>query len=468
MKETWINNRIINYSLILLGVFAGLIAVYKAATLSFTHDESGTFLYLNQLSPWQILIHESAWQSANNHILNTVLYKISIHLFGHSDFILRLPNVLAYWGCLLTASWVINNKLSKPVSKIVLFLILFFNPYILDFYSLCRGYGLSMFFHFSFLICIWRFKDKQNVLLLYLAFALLSLASLSLLTNLILFPIYTIGLWLGFKSQKISIKVRNNLILAPLIFGLITLVLVLKPLLYLIGKNELKFGVASIWDSLKSFTTQTFYYIPKQDFMWVHDVLTIILLIAITTVLYFSLKDRKNAFLSLSFILLIIALYILYLGFDIRFPSERKTTIYIPILALIFSNHLDRLNINQLRQKLYGVVAFCACILLLFSNKLDRTIEWKYDRKTKDYMLLTQETASEKSIVLLAEWWFTPTAEYYVKTLELKNIVLLPYKKSFDLNDNPNMVIAHTSIMLQRDKYHLIESDEELGLFVKK
>ncbi|MGB0402975.1 MAG: hypothetical protein ACPGEG_02690 [Salibacteraceae bacterium] len=465
MNKYWISHKIEFSILIVLGIVAGLIVVYKAATLSFTHDESGTYLYLNQLSIWQVFTHEDAWKSANNHILNTILYKFSIHLFGHSDFTMRLPNVLAYLGSLLAALWVINNKLSKSSSRFVLFTILFFNPYILDFYSLSRGYGLSMFFHFSFLVCIWHFKEKQNFKSLYLAYAMLSLASLSLLTNLVLFPIYTLVLWITFKAN--SGNFRKKLILIPLVFGISTLAVVVRPLLYLIGKDELKFGVASIWDSLKSLIIRTFHYIPEQEFMWIHDILTVILLIGISWVLYFSLIKKMNNYFALSFLILVITLHILYFGFDIRFPNERKTTIYVPILALLFSTYIEESNFIKLRHRFYNIAIIFASLIPIFSNQLDRSIEWAYDRKTKDYMRKIQEAASNQRIVVLTEWWFTPTAEYYLKTLELKNIHILPYNKNFNLSSQNDMVISHKSLVSDGE-YVLVDSDEELGLFSKK
>lgn len=458
----------VNRVLFFLGILAGLIVIYKAATLSFTHDESGTYLILHNHTIWQVFTHESAWWSANNHIFNTVLYKLSISLLGHSDFAMRLPNVLAFWACLLVALWLINKKLVNPISKFVLFAILFLNPYILDFYSLCRGYGLSMFFHFAFLSCIWHFKDKKSIPILYLAYALLTLACLSLLTNLVLFPAYSLALWAMCYSDQPNQNLKKHLILAPVISGIITLSLVAKPIIYLIKYNEFEFGVASIWDSFKSLIQRTFSILPRQDFMWVHDILTILLLLIIVYVLYISLKERKNRFFSISFILLIIILHILCFGFGIMFPTERKTTMYIPILALLFSNHLYNYKPTEDRKTITNAIAFIGCILLLISNKIDRTTEWAYDRKTKDYILHIHENTHNQPIVLLAEWYFTPTAEYYVKTLGLKNIVLLPYNKNFDLSGKPEMVISHTKQMIKNDEYVLLESDGELGLYFKQ
>lgn len=457
-----------NRILFLLGITSGLIVLYKAATLSFTHDESASYLILQHHSIWQIFTDESAWQSANNHILNSALYKLSTGIFGHSDFAMRLPNVLAFWGTLIVALLIIKKKLISPISKIVLFAILFLNPFVLDFYSLCRGYGLSMFFHFGFLACIWHFRDKKNIPILYLAYVFLSLACLSLLTSLILFPAYTLGLWILFKSDQIPQKAKKHIILAPVISGIITLILVAKPILYLTKSNEFEYGVASIWDSFKSIVLSTFNSLPRAEYMWVYDILTIILLLIVVYILFTSLKKGKNRYFSISLIILLILLHVLCFGLGIMFPVDRKVTIYIPVLAVLFSNHLNNFHPVEPRNTIINIATFLGCILILLSNKLDRTTEWAYDRKTKDYILQIHEYTKNEPTLLLAEWWFTPTAEYYIKTLALKNIVLTPYNKNFDLSCKPDMVISYKHQMIHNTEYVLLDSDSELGLYSRK
>ena len=76
-------------SLILLAcLFAANI--YKAWTLGITIDEA--FTYLNYVSgPFSAVFTEPGY---NNHALNTLLCKLSVAVFGLSEFTLRLPSVL--------------------------------------------------------------------------------------------------------------------------------------------------------------------------------------------------------------------------------------------------------------------------------------------------------------------------------------------------------------------------------------
>jgi len=467
MESTIARHITANRILFLLGIIAGVIVVYKAASLSFTHDESATYLILQDKSIWQIFTDKSAWESANNHILNSVLYKLSVGIFGHSDFAMRLPNVLAYFGTFIVAMSLLKTQITTPITKFLFFAILILNPFTLDFYSLCRGYGLSMFFHFAFLASMWNYLEKRRISTLYFAYAMLILASLSLLTSLILFPIYTIAFWFVIFSQKPNNQQKKHIILVPVISGLFTLALVIKPIFFLMGRDEFKFGVSSIWDSFKSIILSSFDFVSRENYMWVFDVMTVLFMLSLTYVLFVSFKKRRNKYFSISMILLIVVLHLLLFGFGIMFPVDRKVTIYIPLLAVLFANHLDTVLLFEGRRALGLIIASVASLLIVASNQLDRTTEWAYDRKTKDFIFQIHAENKNEPKLLLAEWWFNPTAEYYIKSQNLKNIVLLPYDKNFDLSSSPDLVIAYKEQM-NNNAYKLINSEGEVGLYQKK
>ncbi|MGB6944447.1 MAG: hypothetical protein WBE37_18760, partial [Bryobacteraceae bacterium] len=121
-------------------LFSVLLAanIYRAATQSFVHDEALTWQYYLS-GPASDIFHTF---TANNHFLATVLFKISITLFGTSEFAIRLPTVLAgawfYWtvfrlcGMVLGDGWLFLTGCGA----------LTLNPLLLDFFVAARGYGL--------------------------------------------------------------------------------------------------------------------------------------------------------------------------------------------------------------------------------------------------------------------------------------------------------------------------------------
>ena len=80
----------------------------------------------------------------NNHILNTLLVKYSIALFGAHSWSVRLPNLLSFllfaWAVYRIACLLNPRSFWLPVTAVLFFA----NPYLLDFFGLSRGYGLSV------------------------------------------------------------------------------------------------------------------------------------------------------------------------------------------------------------------------------------------------------------------------------------------------------------------------------------
>jgi hypothetical protein len=143
-------------------VYGGVIAavgvgflvyeILRAARVSLTIDEAET--YLNFLSSRLTAVFN--FGSANNHFLNTLLAKVSSLSFGNGEFALRLPNLLGY-AVYLGFGFLLLNRFVCRSGVILGFLLLNLNPYVLDFFSLCRGYGLSLGFLMASLYFFSRF-----------------------------------------------------------------------------------------------------------------------------------------------------------------------------------------------------------------------------------------------------------------------------------------------------------------------
>jgi len=116
--------------------------------------------------------------TANNHVLNSLLIKALFSLGASSLAIIRLPNVLSfilylYWGYKISV-----GKLS-PVLGLGCFTLLICNPFLLDFFGLARGYGLSLGFMMGSLYFGAEFFESRSTSSLIKALLLASLSVLS-------------------------------------------------------------------------------------------------------------------------------------------------------------------------------------------------------------------------------------------------------------------------------------------------
>lgn len=117
-----------------------LFCAYRAHSQALVHDEAYSFLkYLN--GPWS-----DVWTplfDANNHVLATFLTRLSISVFGVSEFSLRLPSVAA--GFLMTIGFFrVLQSCRSPWVRWISLVALSLHPLLLDFSVAARGYGLGI------------------------------------------------------------------------------------------------------------------------------------------------------------------------------------------------------------------------------------------------------------------------------------------------------------------------------------
>jgi hypothetical protein len=158
---TPVNRRVVReLCLILTGLFAIFWAILRACVQAITLDEADTYFWFVARPVGYVF-----YPFSNNHVLNTMLMWITIHLFGTSIITVRAPALL---GAILYISTcyflcrVITNRFSVQLS---LFICLIYNPFVFDFMVAARGYGLaSALLLTAVAIPIWhRVKGSPSV-----------------------------------------------------------------------------------------------------------------------------------------------------------------------------------------------------------------------------------------------------------------------------------------------------------------
>lgn len=166
--------------LLLIGIAALAYAVYRAVTMSFTHDESFSFIHYVSSSTGDLLQLKDAY--TNNHVLNSIGMKWSSWLFGPSEWALRLPNLLALTVYLFYAGLLVRRM--HPVVAIGGYLLLSLNGILLGVFAMARGYGLSMGFMLMathHLVRSIGSASRRHIVLFHLACILAVLSNFTML-----------------------------------------------------------------------------------------------------------------------------------------------------------------------------------------------------------------------------------------------------------------------------------------------
>jgi hypothetical protein len=189
------NRNIEKLLFITFGTAFGIYILLRAWLLPMTVDESATVInHVPRLVADTLFFKKEA--NPNNHILNTIAIKTFAGLFGWHPIVVRLP-VLIGAGFYLWASVHLSKKISeKPEVRLFAFFVLLANPYLLEFFSLARGYGLAEGLMLMAVWQAWRFLGKNQKKHLRSAFIFAGLAVYANFTLLVFYAPFAVLLLL--------------------------------------------------------------------------------------------------------------------------------------------------------------------------------------------------------------------------------------------------------------------------------
>jgi hypothetical protein len=394
---------------------------FRAHELSFTYDESSTVLeYVNHNFAY---IFQRA-STATNHILNSVLMKFSSTVFEPSEFVYRLPNLVAH-AVYLLFSFLLIGKLKHAgiVFQTAGFILLNFNPYLLDFFSLARGYGLASAFA---LACVYYMFRHHQTKLWHFYFASVIMAALAAWSNFsalnllfALIGLFMVNLTIGIASgKKVSAFYPRLIVLG--VTGLGLGLLINKPMAELIRKNELFFGgEIGIWsDTIRSLITKTTY--AESDFGIL--VFGVMLVFALCTWIISCLQRPLVSMsigtqLFLLFGILLLGLEMQHFVFETRFVIERTALFIYPIFvtAFIFLAAENVLLPNQLKRCGIGMIAVLFLGNFVLKANTTHYQDWKYERHTKDLMQSISGQQTNYETHFAVAWPYSVSCKFYAR-----------------------------------------------------
>lgn len=191
-----------------VGVVAVLLLLYataRALCLPFVIDEAVSFM-TQAVYPYRWIV-ECRYPSGNNHILNSLLMRAMLQLVGPGEFWLRLPILLAsVAGMLMTVAW--GRRFASRNTLLLAFMLLHANPYVVEFYSLCRGYGLALPLQIASIYWLCTFARSGRTSASWLALSLAAVACIANFTFLVYYAALAgvcllLGVfWLGARQKR--------------------------------------------------------------------------------------------------------------------------------------------------------------------------------------------------------------------------------------------------------------------------
>lgn len=210
-----------------IGLFIVLWAyvVLRALSVPWVHDECTSIYWF--LERETFLPYVALWD-AGNHFLSSAIGILGHKLWGLSLFGSRVGSVLAY-PLFAWVAYRIGNMLKDRLVRWSLWSALLFCPFLFEFFSLFRGYGIGMAFFLVAMDGAIRYRSERQTrhlvqLLLGLALADFAVLSLVPLWALVV-ALLAVDLGMNWRTTR-SIEVRKVLLwitlgVLPLLFGVL-------------------------------------------------------------------------------------------------------------------------------------------------------------------------------------------------------------------------------------------------------
>lgn len=239
----------------------------RACVLSITWDEAES--YIEFARNGKVILTEYDFMSANNHILNTLFMILFTKAFGLSEFAMRIPSLVAHF-LFLYYSYKLLRNLGNNWLVVAMFVVVNGNPYMLDFFSLARGYGLSLGFMMTSVYYFYLFhldaKKSKYATITILTAGLAVLANFVLLNYcvvvfglIVLLNFYCAVKSIGPASVKLKEILRKTWL--PAILMLLLLWFVIPITIELKKEGALFFGgEQGFWkDTVNTIVDRSFY-----------------------------------------------------------------------------------------------------------------------------------------------------------------------------------------------------------------
>jgi len=375
-----------NIPYLLIGTLAFVYVIIKAWTMNIVGDEAYT---ITQIVPTYIV---DARATANNHYINSFLIKLFYWFAPNTGFVARLPTVLSFLVYLYFAYRIVRNFPLKWIGCLCFFMLVA-NPFLLDFFSLARGYGLSLAF-----MMVSMYYAIENIRTYSISTLTKSLiwAGVSVLA---VFSMIYFWMALAFVLLLVVLLRETKPVFWRAFFrsfwiGLVLCSLIIYPVLKVIGGNYLQYGGENnvFQDSISSVLSYTvggislkakFISVPMLVMLFFF-LLSCLLLIILSYVHNKKLFSLKNFFIFLLFIICIF-LTIAFYSAGILFPLGRNALFLYPIMIFFLAHCLGDLK-KYWRWTMGGIFAFLFILNIYTNLTIKKTIMWPSDAPTTIFL----------------------------------------------------------------------------------
>ncbi len=420
--------------------------VARAVRVPIVHDEA--FGYLNFVGrSFSAILSTNVPGPANNHLLNSLLSRLTALAFGPHEWALRLPSVLSF-GLYLGCGAALCRRFSSTPAAACGFVLFAANPFALELFSLSRGYGLGLAFLSLALLLFVRAEEKPAFARRELIAGGLS-AFLAVLANLtFILPVLALVVVSAALNRRELRSRAPSLAVAPLLVAAL-----LGPWVVTLQRAGQFYAGGSkgfLADTVGSLVQVTAASGAGTVATAATGVVAAILLALglLGALVPAGAAGQGIARLATPVLVLAAGASVAqHALFGTPHLRDRTAVFFLPLLALGAGAGLDVLTAASRpslriggRSLAVGLTALAALPLIRSAN-LDRTTIWRYDADARRVVseLSALHTEGLGHIRLGGTWFFEPALNFYRET---RHLAWLEPIVRYDPLDRCNVVLS--------------------------
>ena len=348
MRQHPVSRPVLLMALALLSLALFVFAVVKAGRVSFSYDE--TWTYLQHVRKGLLFQPPEPGMMGNHHLLNVWGMMLARRLLGDSELALRSPNLLAYAGYLFATVRIVLRARTALLA-LAGWILLNAHPYLIDFFCVARGYGIGSG---AVMLSLWsatRFYT-EGLRLKDLAWSIVW-AAMAAMANLVLVNfllavcvVLAIALARGARAEGLRTWRKHIVVLS--IIAAIGIAGVLPNALAMLRSGPIGFGCKEYWTcGMASLGRHLLYghhpWIAPLALMQVvaATIVVVILLVAVPSLLHGWSASLAQACAGLAILLLYVSGFIVqHAVLGIPFPEDRMTVVLVPQAAFVLVSFL--------------------------------------------------------------------------------------------------------------------------------
>lgn len=377
---------------LVLALLAGLYVVLRAALVPWVHDECASLYWFVERGEY--LPFQAHWD-ANNHILSSAIGTWAYRLAGLGLFISRIGSVLAF----VAYAWAVyhlGRRASDGPVRWSLWAALLLCPFVIEFFSLFRGYGLEVAFWLvavEGMLRLSEFWQTRHFVQTLVALFLANAAVLALLPLWVV-VVASLGLFFVRSWSALSNPARVQQIVAYVLLGVVPLLLGVSIAFELRAQGLLYHGST---DGFRAVTVSSLmHYVFRVESLGGH--LFVMLVAVLATLTLVVHKGDRRALLVVSALLWADVLMRIAMAhlLQVNYPKDRAAIHLIPLFILVVAYGADSASMRWPIFRWAPVLLLAFPLRTLFTLNASVTSIWPEQSVSK--ALLEQMATSEGEV----------------------------------------------------------------------